>query len=309
LRFEIYSRLFPADDTCPWETPSPNHQFSAVEQFDLFLSQLAPWEVEEMACVELYFFLLIGSFVDQLEEQLIDAVKGCTGILWPLSPESTQAADTKEKEEGGKIHNQENLKEFKNLDLTDLSLFSEDGIHFSPAHISYMTSLGLDFIYNLIASEDRRSELIRSNSPYIREFLPEALRHSPTFTPEDEGEESLSSEWDTYDNPHRHNLGYHLFSKDRDDGMTYIAISPNSSYYSVLRQLGYVFWDSGRIRSEELSERLEAAGSVTFDRGQDRRRRKGAEARLKGVRLPRDQFEEIERNFGDIRRPLPEGYE
>jgi hypothetical protein len=265
--------------------------------------------VEEMACVELYFSLLIGSFVDQLEEQLIDAVKGCTGIVWPLSPESTQAAETKKKAEGGRIHNQENLKEFKNLDLTNLSLFSEDGIHFSPDHISYMTSLGVDFIYNLITSEGRRSELIRSNSPYFRDFLPEALRHSPTFTPEHEGEESLSTEWDTYDDPHRHNLGYHLFSKDRDDGMTYIAISPNSSYYSVLRQLGYVFWDSGRIRSEELSERLEAAGSVTFDRGQDRRRRKGAEARLKGVRLPRDQFEEIERNFGDVRRPLPEGYE
>ncbi|SPJ71751.1 uncharacterized protein FTOL_01479 [Fusarium torulosum] len=310
LRFEIYSRVFPADDTRPWETPSSNHPFSAAEQFDLYLSQLAPWEAEEMACVELYFSLLIGNFVDQLEEQLIDAVKGCTGIVWPLSPETTQAAETKIKEELDKIHNQETLKEFKNLDLTNLSLFSKDGIHYPTAHISYMTSLGLDFIYNLCISESRRSELMRSNSPYFREFLPEALHHSPTRTLEHEGEGSLSTEWDTDDNPHRHNLGYHLFGKDRDNEMIYIAISPNSSYYSVLRQLGYVFWDSARIRSSELSERLEAAGSATFNRGQfDRRWKKGAEARLEGVRLPRDQFEEIERKFGDIRRPLPEGCE
>jgi hypothetical protein len=307
LRFEIYSRLFPADDTYPWETPSPNYQFSSGEQFDLFLLQLAPWEVEEMACVELYFSLLIGNFVDQLEEQLVDAVKGCTGIVWPLSPESTEAAEAKKKEEGFKIHNQENLKELKILDLTSLSLFSKDGIHHSPSHISYMTSLGLDFIYTLSISEGRRSELIRSNSPYFREFLPEALDHSPTWTLEHEGGESLSTEWDTEGNPHRHNLGYHLFRKGRDDGSIYIAIIPNGSYYSVLRQLGYVFWDSGRIRSSELSERLEAAGSIIFDRGQfDRRWRKGAEARLEGVRIPRDQFEEIERKFGDIRRPLPE---
>lgn len=74
-----------------------------------------------MHCVELYFSILIGNFIDQLEEQLIDAVKQCTVIVWPSSLESTEI---KEKEEGDKLHDQNNLREFKNLDLTDLSLFS-----------------------------------------------------------------------------------------------------------------------------------------------------------------------------------------
>ncbi|KAH7241305.1 hypothetical protein BKA59DRAFT_528910 [Fusarium tricinctum] len=295
LRFEIYSRVFPADDTYPWETPSLNHQFSAVEQFDLFLSQLAPWEVEEMQCVEIYFSILIGNFIDQLEEQLIDAVKQCTGIVWPSSLGST---GMKEKEEGDKLLDQNNLREFKNLDLTDLSLFSQDGIYYSQSHISYMTSLGLDFIYNLCVSDDKRSELIRSNSPYSRQFFPEALRQSPSWIREIHE-----------DNPHHHNLGWHLYREDPNYGAVWDGVRPLNCDYSSLGQLGYVFWDSGRIRSSDVSERLEAARKGALDCGQfDISCRKGPEDRLKGVRLPRDQFEEIERRFGDIRRPLPKEF-
>lgn len=306
LRFEIYSRLFQVDETYPWEDPSPNHQFSDVEQFELFLSRLAPWEVEEMRCVEQYFSVLIDSFVDQLQEQLIDAVKGCRGIVWPSTPESREAEEMREKEEGNDKYNQENLRDFEALELTGLTLFSRNVENYSPAHVSYMTSLGLDFIYDLCISEGRRSELIRSNSPHTRKFLPEALRHSPPWIRVLEGV-YRQPEWDAEDNPHHHNLGWHLYRIDPDYGAVWDGVRPLNCDYSALRQLGYVFWDSGRIRSSEVSERLETARKGTLGCGQfDRRQRERLEDRLKGVTLPMDQFQEIERRFGYITRPVSE---
>ncbi|KAH6950221.1 hypothetical protein DER45DRAFT_580218 [Fusarium avenaceum] len=309
LQFEIYSRVFPADNTYPWETPSPNHEFSDVEQYDLFLSRLAPWEVEEMNCVEQYFSVLIDEFIYQLQEQVIDAVKECTGILWPSSAGSTEAEEMERKEEGDKIHDQKNLWDFKALDLTDLAFFSEDDIYRSRDYISYMTSLGLDFIYNLCVSDGKRSELIRSNSPYSRQFLPEALRQSPSWIREIRGV-YRHPEYDAEDSPHQHNLGWHLYRMDPNFGAIWDGVRPLNCDYTALRHLGYVFWDSGRIRSSEVSERLEAARKGTLELGQsDTRRRKGLEETFKGVRLPRDQFKELEKRFGPITRPLPEGWE
>lgn len=305
LRFELYSRLFQVDKTYPWEDPTPNHQFSGVEQFDLFLFHLAPWEVEEMHCVEQYISVLVENFVDQLQEQLIDSVKRCPGIVWTLSSESRQAVDMKEKEEGNGKCNRENLRAFEALELTGLTLFSRNVENYSPAHISYMTSLGLDFIYDLCISEGRRSGLIRSNSPHTREFLPEALRHSPPWIRVPEGV-YRQPKWGAEDDPHHHNLSWHLYRMDPNYGAIYVR--PLNCDYSALRQLGYVFWDSGRIQSSEVFERLESARKGMLDCGHfGRRRRERLEDRLKGVRLPIDQFQEIERKFGYITRPLPEG--
>ncbi|KAF4334732.1 hypothetical protein FBEOM_11414 [Fusarium beomiforme] len=292
LRFEVYCRVFPADDTRPWENPSPNHQFSAVEQFGLFISRLSPWEVEEMACIHLYSYLLIGEYIDRLEDN--------TG------PESETKGEEDENDKS------DTLRDFTALDLTKLVLFSKDGRYRSPDSISYMTSLGLQFTCNLDASESRRSELIRSNSPFYRDFLPEALNHSPLWPPEHQYNEFSMEETSIDDDPSAENLGYCVFRKNRDRGHIYIAITHQGSYYSTLRQLGYVFWDSDRIRSSEISARLEAAGAMTVDelyKRFDRRTRKGVEARLEGLKLPREQFDKIEREFGYIRRPLPEGWD
>ncbi|KAF4987539.1 hypothetical protein FGRMN_10291 [Fusarium graminum] len=305
LRFELYSCVFPADDTMPWESPSGHHQFSSHEQFDLFVVRLEPWEVEEMACIELYYSILINSCILELEEQLIQAVRRTPGIVWPSSsqsePQTTDGADQKQSSA--------DLREFKNLDLTSLSLFSMDGIHYAPGFISYMTSLGLDFICSLPESADKRSELMRSNSTFSRQFFPEALNPSPRWTPEHEDDNPPLAEWNAEDDTSYHNLGYHIYRHIRAGHRVYLDIGRNGDYYSAMRQLGYVFWDSGRINSPPVSPKLKAAGAMTFDQIRDQlgqRERPGAEEILKGVKLPREEFKKIERDFGDIRRPLPE---
>ncbi|KAF5009964.1 hypothetical protein FDECE_3871 [Fusarium decemcellulare] len=67
----------------------------------------------------------------------------------------------------------------------------------------------------------------------------------------------------------------------------------------AIRHLGYVFWDAARIRSPAVHERLVAAKHApTDDFHIVFRRRKSVEARLEGVKLPRDQMKRIEKEFG-----------
>ncbi|KAF5609010.1 hypothetical protein FPANT_276 [Fusarium pseudoanthophilum] len=303
LRYGIYCSVFAPNEFEPLENTYP---FSGVEQFDLFLRRLRPWEVEEMACVQVYFALLTGDYISQLEEQLIEAVQCAPGIVWPSSPDSKPGEETDENGEKQILSKGDDMREFKNLDMTNLMLFSKDGIYSSPDSITHMTSLGLEFMYLLCRSEDRRSELIRSNPPDYREFLPEALSHSPAWTPEDQNQDISIEKTDSLDDPSRENLGYVLFGNNHSMGTVYLPIDPTGSHHSILRRLGYVFWDSWRIQSPEVSDRLRAVEKMTYDEIHElfnRPWRNGAEARLQGVKLPRDQFEKIEMEFGYIERP------
>ncbi|KAG9508366.1 hypothetical protein J7337_001930 [Fusarium musae] len=213
LRYDIYCSVFAPNEFGPLENP---YQFSGVEQFDLFLRRLRPWEVEEMACVQVYFALLTGDCISQLEEQLIDAVQSTPGIVWPSSPDSKPGEGTDENGEKQILSKGDDMREFKNLDITNLMLFSKDGIYSSPDSITHMTSLGLEFMYLLCKSEDRRSDLIRSNPPDYREFLPEALSHSPACTPEDQNQVISIEKTDSLDDPSRENLGYVLFGNSHN---------------------------------------------------------------------------------------------
>ncbi|KAF5023002.1 hypothetical protein F66182_4960 [Fusarium sp. NRRL 66182] len=304
LRFEIYSRLFPAHKSNPWDTPPPELPFSASDQFDLFLALLTPWEVEEMACIEHYYSSLIGEYMDQLEEQFISAVMTSPGVVLPQPSEEPTTANKHGAEQENK---REQLVDVKDLDLTALVLFSHDGRYRSPQNISYMTSLGLDFIYNLITSEEnKRFEMIRSNSPLTRDFLQRALSHAPRWPPGHQHDEATAPDHRAVtDDPSQSNLGYRLFRTTPDNDMVYVPIVTWGSRYSLLRQLGYVFWDAGRVQSPKVFEMLAAADNMSQDeiRKQfDRRCRKPAEERLKGVKLPWGEMDRIERQYGTTMR-------
>ena len=75
FRYELYCRMFPR---------APNSLrksiFRGQDQFRLFLSRMEPWEVEEMSCVHNYFTSLVGKFVDNLEDQVVQAVLTLPGV-------------------------------------------------------------------------------------------------------------------------------------------------------------------------------------------------------------------------------------
>ncbi|KAI8417564.1 hypothetical protein FOFC_00119 [Fusarium oxysporum] len=302
LRFEIYCRVFPADGSVPLETVSANDEFSSIEQFDLFISRLSPWEVEEIACVELYVTLMIRDYIDELESQFMSAANKYARLAWPLLPEPESEAEIKTKNETERKRERDTLVELTALDQTSLSLFSKEGRYRSSDNISYMTSLGLDFIYDLCTAGERRSELIRSNCQYSREFLPEALRYSPMWPPDHQYEETATLQNDSSCS----NLGYVIFSRVEGDERMYKPITTTGGRYSGIRQLGYVFWDSERILFPEIYDKLEDMKCMLwqditfrFDPGAQN----GAGERLEGVKIHRDQMQTLERDFGYISRP------
>ncbi|KAF4983538.1 hypothetical protein FZEAL_1073 [Fusarium zealandicum] len=296
LHFGLYCRIFPGHETDPSgpdsvDTFPPN--YPTHRQFSQFLSMLTPWEIEEMCCVEQYFSSLTGGFIDELEEELINAVKAAPGVVLPSS-----AGERSVQERS----NQAGLLAFKDLDQTDLLLFSSAGRHASPEYISYMVSTGLDFMYDLIkTNKHKRTELIRSHHPVTRSFLSQALGYASRQAYRHGRDSSAArSEAVDDDDPLRSNLGYRLFRKTPNEG-DYPTIDNSGNKYSPLRQLGYVFWDAGRIQSPEVSEKLSAAKNMTLAEIRerfDRRTRESAEYRLRGTQLPPEQMERLEREFG-----------
>ncbi|KAJ4015515.1 hypothetical protein NW766_005859 [Fusarium irregulare] len=300
LRYGLYSRVFPADDTLPWEDPSPNHRFSALKQFDLFVSRLKPWECEEIVCVEQYFSTLIGNFVDEMEEQLAGTVKSAVVFKPPIWEDDAQA-DLKD------VGAEENLWRFDALDLTSLAMFSFDNRYRIHDNITYMASLGLDFMYDLIRSDkDEHLRLIRSNSPNFRHFLEEALTCSPGLTMQECDEESA---WD--DDPSYNNLAWLQLGLG-SQSWKYLRIDRWSCRMSPLRELGYVFWDSARLKSTAVQERLAIASSVSSDKATARgirRDKETVEERFNGAMIPRRELTRLESQFGYIRRPMEEELE
>ncbi|RBR20092.1 uncharacterized protein FIESC28_05371 [Fusarium coffeatum] len=297
LRYGVSACVFPADDTLPWEDPSPNHDFSAQEQFDLFISRLKPWECEEIVCVEQYFSILIGNFVDEMEEQLADAVKNVLVCEAPMSKDDG-------KDDSRDTSGKDNLRRFDALDLTSLSIFSHDYRYRIHQNISYMASLGLEFMCDLIRSDpEERSKLLRSNSPNFRDSLEDALKFSP---PSDRNEDDEESEWEN--DPSCNNLGWPRFGM-RSQGWLYLRIDTWGYHMLPLRELGYVFWDSSRMNHMAVCDKLFAAQKMSSEKRKkrfDRRDKETLEHRFKGAMIPRSEMKRLESEFGYIKRPMEE---
>ncbi|KAF4438726.1 protoporphyrinogen oxidase [Fusarium acutatum] len=261
LRFEIYCRVFPANNSFPLETVSAN-----------------------------------------LESQFMSTVDNYARLAWPLLSESGSEAEMETKNETERKRERNSLVELTALDQTSLSLFSKEDRYRSSDNISYMTSLGLDFIYDLCTAGEGRSELIRSNCQYSREFLPDALRYSPTWPPDHQCEETATLKNDSLCS----NLGYLIFSRVEGDERMYKPITTAGGRYSGLRQLGYVFWDSERILCPEIYDKLEDMKCMLwqdinfrFHPGAQKR----AGERLEEVRIQQFHMEKLEREFGYTSRP------
>ncbi|KAI5456909.1 hypothetical protein BGZ63DRAFT_457596 [Mariannaea sp. PMI_226] len=233
-----------------------------------------------MRCVEQYFHSLIENAMDELEEELISAV-----IAAPRD---------------GPM---QNFVAFDALDLTALMLFSRDGRHDSPRYISYMTALGLDFMYSVVVSgKSKHWKMIRSNHPVSRDFLPQAFG----YTSREISEPGCSTTIPTViqlddDNPLHSNLGCRLFGKI-PQSTNYIGLANSDSISPLLWQIGYVFWDSVNVQSPGVFEKLSAAKAMKWDelhlRINRNRKNECAEVRLKGTRVPREQLRRLEKEFG-----------
>lgn len=307
FRYELYSKIF-ALDFDSWG----GSLLPAETQFARFISEMEPWEVEELSCVHQYFTSILGEFLDDLENQLVEAVVTAPGAHVPPEVASTLPSSTLIKlrprdtlpgygfttfgNDSYSWDDPHQMVGFECLGLPDLVLFSTSGRIRSANFLTYMASLGSEFINQLIlADKSRRRSLIRASTPLWRDFLPDALEFAPNTAPQtvDPSMNELNED------PSHANLGYYLYKRsDRD---TYTRIHAQGGLNAPLRERGYVFWDSKRLRDQRVRKSLRHAQEANMDeidRFYNRFIGDSPEKRLKGVLIPRIQMERINAEFG-----------
>ena len=148
LRFELYCTFF-HDGNGPG-----TERYSAQRQFDLFMSQMEPWEVDDMACVEQYLVSTIRAVFNELEADFEKPLKEAKTV------KSNQAS-------GSSI--QKHMVDID--DLCDLSIFNQNKLlMFSDGfvvernnYLSSMASAGMDLVFNLAKSDKTtRFHMIRT---------------------------------------------------------------------------------------------------------------------------------------------------
>ncbi|KAL0931491.1 uncharacterized protein CTRU02_214226 [Colletotrichum truncatum] len=292
LRFEVYCQLCPPFEGFPQEP-----FFSPQLQFEHFLSKLEPWEVKELSCVYEYFTTNIGQYIADFQDSFVQTVLGNSQLrVHPNYDPQSGRFNIRENFEYGKA-TEEDMYNFRELDQTELALFSTEYEHNLREYAGFMASLGLEFLEDLMSSsKDRRRDLIRRNSPRRRGFLPEAIQYLPDIL-----FQTVLPEGDFTEDSSRPSKGWLDFESSPYD--FYRSISFNGTAHRVLCMCGYVFWDSKRILHPTVHEAFMAVVRMDETKTSKLYRPstgKSAEVQLNGLLLPGSEMSKIYEKFGSM---------
>ena len=275
LRYELYCKAFSSANYAMYAYLT---EFRAMTQFNLFLSRIEPFEVEEMICIHQYLTFRVAEYVEEAEDYIVEE-------LQTLSRTPPIFMDLK---------NEDGSAFLSRRRPTDWGPFGKRARLDMPGYINRMISHGLDFMYDFLRAEQpKRFELIWSNLWETREFLPEALVFAPRFDGPVFEPEDIED-----DDPAHANLGFVLFQDSHR--FRYPEILHAGIVRFPLRELGYVFWDIERIWTDRVGEALQRAHAmnwVVVRMRFDLTRRESAEERLEDVNVFGYQ-EHIERLLG-----------
>lgn len=336
FRFELYCRIFqPPEGTSaaaqrdifllklrPFEVEElacVHHYFSTV--VGGFLDQLEDQFVEEVltaakAHVDPAVFnslgpnsrrrsaspsLGFGTTVASEEPRHRSTVSGCRDEESALYQERRSSPLSPNSENNPyDINNGTPWAPLNDLELYDLDLFSSINKERYPRYISFIVSLGIDFIHALVnADGDRRRRMILDNSPGLRPFLPEAIRSIPFPDPDSD---SGSLQQDDLGDQNRNgdtNYGGGNDDDPRDPNYSWVHLGRPSTIddyirsevdQAPLRARAWVFWDKKRVVGDRgaVYQGLSAAKRMDDQRLlalYDRTWRQSGEERLSGVLL------------------------
>ena len=246
-RVDLFCYVFHSSDK---SNDKKHKQIASKEQEYRFLSRLPPWEVEEIACVWSYLRNRLENLFNSLEDIFVKtALEGShLGIKDALAAEDRESL-FKEAHDGSKklYASQESV----NISHMDDSFFRDGANYFfrnqakrfsHEKHIEYLASMGLAFLYRLFNANPkeqlrivlentcRRSE-VRFLSTALNVYCNKAAQRHADW--DDDG--------DTLDEYHRPNHGFQW-------ARTALGTSFPCRHKGGLRSLGYVFWDSSRLR-------------------------------------------------------------
>lgn len=205
-------------------------------------------------------------------------------------PQASSQTDTATTGDGsvdgskGPAVRRERMVAFDDLESWGLDLFEESRQSSLLSDISNLASPGLEYVRRLVDGDnDQQRTMIQLDMSYHRNFLGDALGHSPLR----DRNLSRKSAGDTgSDDPAQASVGYSLFKRHRSLVYHQVYDHIRGLLYWPLRDTGYIFWDAAKIDARGARQRLAAARDAS-DGGDDsmsRRGRMSVEERLQGSR-------------------------
>ena len=278
LRYELYCVIFSASNV------TGRRGFRGWDQFEMFLSRIEPFEVEEMCTVHQYLTFRVEECLEQAEDYLVESLQS----LPRASSDSVEFAVNDESELA--VSGTGHFSKSSTQNLGEWGAFSTTVRIEMPRYISCMMSYGLEFIYNFVRSDrTERLRLIWSHLTKKRESLPEAL-----VLASGTNRRAVQPDEVEDDDPSHANLGFVLFHDT--DQILHQRILHDGIRHFPLRELGYVFWDVTKFRNPQMLEKFQEADgldSEEIDERFDLSIRASVEERLQAIRNPRKHIDDI----------------
>lgn len=269
-RFELYGHLFfteAEDQKGDIHTNTVSH-LTAEEQANIFFSRLAPWRIEEIACVRDYLVGRLDDLFNRVEDDYVKSViserfKGVAAVrsidtfchrgqdLRDIDRADITRFDNFEGLEGNSEDEGEDYEGPDRFELDDHFFSQWARLGDQEAYMEYMLSLGLSFLRNLfeLEGEDRR-RLVVSNALLGSDFLTNALESDPPgqtrFSCGTTGTRYDSKYIFTGDNILEPNEAW-IWSKR-------MKLSSRWDFHQgrEWRPWGFVFWDSSRLGASKI---------------------------------------------------------
>jgi len=269
-RLELYGRLF-------YRKPFTEKKLSALEQAHIFLAEFPPWEVEELACIRDYILLRLADVFDQVEEDFVKSIlaeghnnddENDTKSAPPADIDDddndnndddndddehaiNKNEDEDEDEDEDEGEDEDGLIGPDRFDGKDYFFSKHSKVSYHDAYMEYMLSLGLPFLRHIFeASGEERTRSIIANGQHGGDFLSKALKAPPKQTVALEEEETAEDNGLVLqfqeDNLTERNEAW-LWSKDFRPSVLWNELGAEG-----LREWGYVFWDSSRLRASDI---------------------------------------------------------
>ena len=343
FRHELYCKVFPLRQEDFYSDPEP--LFPTYFQSDEFVRRITPWEVEEINCVHHYLTYLIAGLIENFEDQAVIDVLCTPDIMKPVAwaasscqgleeRMSRRIMDTKAIDAVGRAgravvwpdtsaweqrivsaifsgpsdsdHGKSNdirdneMIGFDDLDLDGLCLFTDYGKSESLELCDYLSSLGTNVVYDLLTSDsENRKDLLFGCYPDDYEFIPKALPYSTTGT-------AGTMEPEYCGNLYFRSLDGTPF-KIQEHDYCYQRSLPCRAHSPQLRARAYKFWDSHRVHTQGIADKLaEACDLDDLTRGVlfDPTCLRSVECRLREIRVHRREYRRIIRKWypGEFRK-------
>ena len=245
-RVDLFCYVFHSSDKFNHRT---HKQIASKAQEAHFLSRLPPWEVEEIACVWHYLRkrleLLFNGFEDNFVKTALEGSH--TGLKNVLAAEDREALFKEAHDDSKKHYASQDSVNISHMDGRFFQggandFFRNQAKRFShDKHIEYLASMGLAFLHRLFEADPKEQlQIVLKNTCRRSEvnFLSTALNVYCNKAAE------RHVGWDddnTVGEYLRPNRGFQW-------ARTALGTSYPCRHKGGLRSLGYVFWDSSRLR-------------------------------------------------------------